>query len=187
MFDPLRYADALRFAAERHGTQRVPGTELPYIAHISWVAAEVIAALPSTPNIDAELAVLCAVLHDTIEDTSTTHEDIAARFGAAIADGVQALSKAPTPNDVDPADQLAVKRQQMEDSLRRIREQPPAVWAVKLADRITNLAPPPSSWSVEKCRGYREEAVVIADALAGVSEYLDARIRTRIDDYAAFC
>lgn len=187
MFDPLRYADALRFAAERHQTQRVPGTELPYIAHVTWVTAEVIAALPSTPNLDAELAVLCAVLHDTIEDTGTTRDEVAARFGPAIADGVQALSKAPLPAGLDPAGKRAMKRQQMEDSLRRIREQPSAVWAVKLADRITNLAPPPSSWSAEKCRGYREEAILIADALAGVSEHLDTRIHTRIEAYAAFC
>lgn len=187
MFDPLRYADALRFAAERHGTQRVPGTELPYVAHVTWVTAEVLAALPSTPSVDGELAVLCALLHDTIEDTATTRDEVAARFGAAVADGVQALSKAAAPKDLEPAEKLAFKRQQMEDSLRRIREQPPAVWIVKLADRITNLAPPPSTWSVEKCRAYREEATVIADALAGVSDYLDARIRARLDDYAAFC
>jgi (p)ppGpp synthase/HD superfamily hydrolase len=53
----------------------------------------------------------------------------------------------------------------MADSLRRIRVQPHDVWAVKLADRITNLAPPPAFWTAAKIAGYRAEAIMIADAL----------------------
>ena len=64
--------------------QNVPGTEMPYVVHVASVAAEVIAALPTTraTSAEPELAVLCALLHDTIEDTATTHADVAAAFGA---------------------------------------------------------------------------------------------------------
>jgi (p)ppGpp synthase/HD superfamily hydrolase len=176
MFAPDRYVAALRFAAERHHDQLVPGTQFPYLVHLVSVAAEVIASLP-TPGVEADLAVACALLHDTIEDTATTRDEIAARFGEAVAAGVAALSK----NAALP------KAEQMADSLRRIREQPAAVWAVKLADRITNLGPPPEHWSVDKRTKYLEEAHQIADALGTASQPLDARIRQRMRDYATYC
>ena len=173
MFVPEQYVSALRFAAERHATQRVPGSDLPYLVHVVSVAAEVIAAGDVR---ESELAVVCALLHDTIEDTTTTHAEISERFGAAVADGVQALSKNAT----------LPKRERMADSLRRIRLQPPAVWAVKVADRITNLAEPPADWTADKRREYVAEAREIADALRGASPALDARIEHRIRDYARY-
>jgi (p)ppGpp synthase/HD superfamily hydrolase len=173
MIDPERYVAALRFAAQRHHRQTVPDSEYPYLVHVVSVAAETIAAL--APGMDTELAVGCALLHDTIEDTATTHGELAERFGVAIADGVLALSK----------DRAVPKPAQMTDSLRRIRDQPREVWMVKLADRITNLDVPPRYWTVDKRRGYRDEAVTIADALGAASSVLEARIRTRIAAYTA--
>lgn len=179
MLDPDRYVAALRFAAERHASQRVPGTELPYLVHVTSVAGEVLAAALADGGAgdDTTLAVTCALLHDTIEDTGATVDELAAAFGADVADGVAALSKDPAlPNDA-----------RMADSLARIRARPRAIWRVKLADRITNLAPPPAAWSRAKCAAYREEAIAIADALAGASPALDARIRVRIAAYATYC
>jgi (p)ppGpp synthase/HD superfamily hydrolase len=74
----------------------------------------------------------------------------------------------------------------MADSLRRLRDQPREVQLVKLADRITNLAPPPAHWSADKRRAYRAEAVTIADTLGDASPTLQARLRARIAAYAAF-
>jgi (p)ppGpp synthase/HD superfamily hydrolase len=172
VYAPDRYVAALRFAAERHRGQLVPGSELSYVVHVVSVASEVIAALE--PDHDADLAVCAALLHDTIEDTGATHGELAA-FGQRVADGVQALSK-----DKSTPDPMA-------DSLRRIRMQPREIWMVKLADRITNLAPPPAHWSRDKCRAYRDEAIVIADTLGTASAALDARLRARIASYAAYC
>lgn len=176
MVSPDRYVAGLRFAAERHQNQLVPGTQLPYIVHVASVASEIIAIL--TPEIDGDLAVLSALLHDTIEDTRTTHAELAAAFGAPIANGVQALSKSSN-------DELS-SAERMADSLRRIRLQPKEIWMVKLADRITNLAPPPAHWTREKCRAYRAEAVTIADTLGPANAALDARIRMRIAAYATY-
>jgi len=176
MFSPDRYVAALRFAATRHGSQRVPDSELPYVVHVTSVAAEVIASLAAAPVADPDLAVACALLHDTIEDTPTRYEEIVAEFGVAIADGVRALTKDPN----------VAKPDRMADSLRRIRDQPREVWRVKLADRITNLAPPPSSWTADKCRAYRDEALQIADALGGASAALDERLRARAAAYERY-
>jgi (p)ppGpp synthase/HD superfamily hydrolase len=175
MFTPDRYVAALRFAAHKHDGQRMAGSELPYLVHVASVACEVIAALE--PGLDGDLAVQCALLHDTLEDTRTTFDELVAQFGRAVADGVLALSK---------IDDSIPKDARMADSLRRIRLQPREVWIVKLADRITNLAPPPEKWSSDKRRAYRAEAVEIVDALGPASAALDARIRARIAAYSAY-
>lgn len=176
MWDPDAYLDALRFAADRHAGQRVPGTDLPYVVHVVAVAAEVMGALARERFVDPDLAVQCALLHDTIEDCGVAHADLAARFGGAVADGVAALSK-------DPA---RPKAERMADSLRRIRAQPPEVWIVKLADRITNLAPPPAAWPPAKRAAYRDEAGEILRALAPASLHLADRLAARITRYEQF-
>ena len=177
MFSPDRYVDAMRFAARAHQAQQEQGSDLPYFVHVVAVAAEVIAALVAHEGIDADLAVTCALLHDTVEDTPVTLDDIRTRFGDAVAAGVDALSK----------DKRLPPNQRMADSLRRIKAQPREIAIVKLADRITNMAPPPAHWSKDKRAAYRDEAIAIADALADASPLLAARLRDRIAAYARYC
>jgi len=167
---------ALRFAAEAHQGQSVPGTELPYLLHLVQVMTEMAAALQVEPAEDAELSMLCAVLHDTVEDTRVTVETIATQFGDAVAAGVLALSK----------DGALQKADRMQDSLQRIRLQSHAVWKVKLADRITNLQSPPSGWSREKAEAYQAEARQILGALGASSPVLSARLKARIEAYTTF-
>jgi (p)ppGpp synthase/HD superfamily hydrolase len=173
LFDPDTYRRALEFAAKAHLAQRVPGTELPYVVHVTAVCAEVLAALSVERWEQGERSVVCALLHDTIEDTDRTWSDVASAFGDAVADGVAALSKNPA----------LPKPAAMADSLERIRYQPRAVWCVKLADRIVNLADPPHYWTPEKIAAYRAEAVTIADALGDASPALHARLRAKIEAY----
>ena len=178
MFSPDRYIDAMRFAAAAHQAQTEQGSDLPYFVHVVAVAAEVIATLSDHAGIDADLAVTCALLHDTVEDTKVTLDELRARFGDAVAAGVDALSK---------NKQLPTKQEQMGDSLRRIQQQPREIAIVKLADRITNMAAPPAHWSKAKRTAYREEAQMIVDALGDASPVLAARLRARIAAYVAYC
>ena len=173
MYSPDVYLQALRFSAQRHHGQKFPGTELPYLVHVVTVASEVIAHLPALGLAAPDLAVACALLHDTVEDTDTSRAEIEESFGPAVAAGVAALSKDPS----------LPKPEQMGDSLRRIQEQPREVRVVKLADRIANMDAPPHYWTPEKRRSYREEALVIADALGAAAPVLDARLRARIAAY----
>jgi (p)ppGpp synthase/HD superfamily hydrolase len=162
---------ALRVAAEAHAGQDVPGTELPYLLHVTQVAAEVMAVAGGTT--EGTLAVLCALLHDTLEDTDLSVAALESEFGADVVAGVQALTK----------DATLPKEQRMTDSLRRIQEQPPQVAWVKLADRITNLQTPPSHWSSEKIAAYKVEAQQIHTALAEYSPELGARLAQKIAAY----
>jgi len=177
MFTPDRYVDAMRFAAAAHHAQKEQGSDLPYLVHVVSVAVEVIAALPTLLDVDADLAVACALLHDTVEDTPVTLDEIRARFGDVVADGVGALTK----------NQQLPKAEQMADSLRRIKEQPREIAVVKLADRITNMSEPPHFWTRDKRMAYRAEATLIANELGYASPELEARLRARIAAYATFC
>ncbi len=170
------YIKAYRFAAQAHIGQIVPGTDLPYIMHLSFVSMEVIAALEAEPERDGDLAVQCALLHDVLEDTNVPYRELESVFGNRVAKGVLALTK-------DPA---LEKPERMQDSLNRIRQQPYEVWMVKLADRITNLQPPPEDWSKEKIRSYWEEAQVIYAALSPASRFLADRLREKIEAYKNF-
>ena len=149
------------FASRVHNGQLYPGEKLPYVTHVGNVAFEIMAVVSSLKN--AELAICCAILHDTIEDTETTYEEIEKEFGKAVANGVMALTKNET---------LPTKREKMIDSLERIETQPKEVWAVKMADRISNLGEPPHYWKLEKCQAYRDEAQIVWDYLHEVNEVL---------------
>jgi len=95
---------------------------------------EVLMANANTEDFNVALAIQAALLHDTIEDTDTTFSEVEENFGTAVANAVLALTK----NESLP------KEEQMMDSLKRIKKLPYDVWAVKMADRITNLQKPPS-------------------------------------------
>jgi (p)ppGpp synthase/HD superfamily hydrolase len=170
------YTKAYRFAAEAHNGQLVPGTNLPYVMHISFVSMEVLACLNVETFQDGDLAVQCALLHDVIEDTTITYEIVEYEFGTKIAKGVLALTK-----NTDLA-----KEYRIQDSLQRIRLEPVEVWIVKLADRITNLATPPEFWEKARIKQYREEAIEINKALSEASNYLSKRLKIRIEEYARY-
>lgn len=57
---------------------------------------EVMWALPATPTYDADLALQCALLHDVLEDTGATCDNVLVQFGQPVADGVQLLTKEKT-------------------------------------------------------------------------------------------
>ncbi len=166
---------ALDFAAHHHGDQKVPGTGYPYVVHVTKVATEVLHAVGHDSTFDVDLAVTCALLHDTAEDAGVTWAQLEAAFGPAVAKGVRALTK----------DETVPKEQRMADSLRRIAAEPKEVWLVKLADRITNLEPAPPHWSAQKRAAYRAEAQVILEALRGAHAGLAARLELKIREYVA--
>ncbi len=167
---------ALRFATRAHAGQTIPGTEHPYIVHPAQVAMEVAAALAVEGADDPSLAVLCALLHDVVEDCGVTLATLETEFGPAVAAGVSALSKDPALPKIDA----------MRDSLERIRSQPREVWMVKLADRISNLMPPPAYWDQPRCAAYAEEARLILDTLGEASPLLAARLTAKLTAYARY-
>lgn len=172
------YQEAIRFAAAKHAenNQTIPGTNLPYVVHISNVAMEILATGKHPSDFDLGFAIQLALLHDTLEDTSATFEEIAATFSVRIAEGVAALTK----NEHLP------KEERMTDSLERIRSLSKEVAAVKLADRITNLQEPPKFWNTEKRINYQREAQLILDTLKGENPALEERLQQKIVAYGSY-
>lgn len=172
------FVKAWDFASLAHQGQTyggsLEGQKFEYINHIGSVAMELIWALSHTPQVDGNLAIQCALLHDTLEDTKVTYEELRSNFGDGVAEGVKALTK---------DESLSTKHDQMVDSLRRIKMQPKEIWMVKLADRITNLSAPPFYWSKEKKIKYREEALLIHGELHFANVHLSERLVTRIRNY----
>lgn len=175
IWDQDKYINAWNFASVAHGAQKLPGGSVPYINHIGLVAQEVMAVMAVDSNVkDPDLCIQCALLHDVIEDTVMSSVDIEELFGTDVSNGVLALSKNTN---------LPTKMDQLEDSVLRIKQQPKEVWMVKLADRITNLQPPPSYWSISKIDSYREEAIFILDCLGEANDILADRLRSKINIY----
>jgi len=172
---------AWQFATIAHNGQSYGGTEkgirIEYINHVGSVAVEVMAILDDSPELNADLAIQCALLHDTIEDTEYTFDEIQKIFGGSVARGVLALSK---------DENIPNRNEQMIDSINRIKKESKEVWIVKLADRITNLYHPPYYWNSEKKLFYIQESLLIEKELGGASSCLSKRLLHMCERYNSF-
>ncbi len=167
------YQKAIAFAGEKHRDQKVPGTQSSYLLHLSNVAMETMIAAWHTDDFDLGFALQTALLHDVLEDTPTTFEELKAAFGQKIADAVLALSK----------DEALEPDVQIQDSLERIKLQPKEVWTVKLADRTSNMQEPPQHWDNNKRSSYLLMARVILKELKGGNAYLEKRLEEQVLRY----
>lgn len=170
------YQKAISFAGIKHADQLIPGSDISYMVHLSNVAMEIILANEHSPDFDRHFAVQVALLHDLLEDTPTTFDEIKLAFGINIASAVLALTK----NEKLPLSQ------QIPDSLNRIKSQPKEVWAVKLADRISNMQRPPELWDANKVIDYKKTAGIILLQLRGGNKYLENRLHQKILEYNQF-
>ncbi len=177
MFSQEKYLIALNFAANAHKDQKTP-YDLPYLAHITSVAMEVIHACVESKMDDkrSDLAITVALLHDVIEDTEVTYDDIYEKFGIDVAEAVDALSK----------DVSLPKKEQMADCINKLLAQPYEVQMVKLADRITNMQKPPESWDNEKVYNYHKEAKFILSCLKNSNAFLSQRLESKILEYRVY-
>jgi guanosine-3',5'-bis(diphosphate) 3'-pyrophosphohydrolase len=156
---------ALAFAAHKHRDQRRKDPQAsPYINHPIALAD----ALVNEAGI-TDTEVLCAaLLHDTVEDTATTHQELVDAFGSRIARIVAEVTDDP---DLPRAER---KRRQVEHAPHLSRE----AKLVKLADKIVNLRDvaerPPAKWDLERRREYFEWAKAVIDGLRGTDARLEA-------------
>ena len=147
--------------------------KIEYINHIGSVVFEIMNASKNTSDFNFDFAIKCAFLHDTLEDTNFSIEDLEKEYGKQVKEGVLALTK----------NTNLEKKHQMIDSLERIKAQPKEVWAVKMADRICNLYAPPYYWNQSKKEKYLEEAKIIHDYLKEGNDYLAKRLSEKIEIY----
>jgi GTP diphosphokinase / guanosine-3',5'-bis(diphosphate) 3'-diphosphatase len=154
---------AVEFAAQKHRMQRRKDNDAsPYINHP--IALMHVLCLDGGINDPVVLA--AAALHDTIEDTETTEEELRTTFGEEIAQIVVEMT------DDKSLPKQERKRLQIEHAHRMSTEGA----LVKLADKICNLrdvaANPPLGWSLERQIEYFDWAKAVVDGLPIVNEYL---------------
>lgn len=113
--------------------------------------------------------IAAALLHDTIEDTETTFNELRGEFGEEIADVVVEVT------DVKWLDKDLRKRLQVARAARASA----SAKLVKLADKIANLrdilASPPEDWSLERQQKYFDWAKEVVDKIRGTHEGLERR------------
>lgn len=157
--------EAVAFAANKHRDQRRKDVAAsPYINH-PIALANVLANEGEVTNLTA----LCAaVLHDTVEDTNTTEQELAERFGNDIASVVMEVTD----------DKSLDKARRKELQIEHAPHMSHAARLVKLADKISNLrdilGSPPADWSPERKKDYFEWANKVVDGLRGTHPGLEA-------------
>lgn len=159
-----RLLEAIDYAAHRHRHQRRKDVEqLPYINHPISVAT----LLATEGQVDEPEVLITAILHDLIEDTDTSGNDIEQRFGPRVRQYVEEV----TDNKSLPKQQR--KQLQIEHAARGSDQ----AKLVKLADKICNIRDltdaPPAGWDVERRREYFDWAKSVVDQLGGVNEALE--------------
>lgn len=155
---------AIAFAAQKHRHQRrKDASSSPYINH----PIEVAHLLAST-GCDDLTTLQAAALHDTIEDTETSYEELAVTFGRPVADCVLEVTD----------DKSLAKDVRKREQVRSAPSMSLRAAAVKLADKTCNLRDlgnaPPADWNTQRRAAYFEWAKSVADALPG--EHTELRL-----------
>jgi (p)ppGpp synthase/HD superfamily hydrolase len=175
--DPItKLTRAYEFAAEKHVEQRRKGEAAePYVNHLAEVAALVAQA---TAGGDVE-AVMAAVLHDTVEDTDTTFEELAGQFGERVASLVAEVT------DDKTLPKLERKRLQIEHAAHASH----GAKIIKLADKTSNLramiTSPPQGWPAERRAAYLDWARQVVDRCRGANAWLEGKFDEAADALAA--
>jgi guanosine-3',5'-bis(diphosphate) 3'-pyrophosphohydrolase len=165
MLSPIRLvSEAAELAARRHGGMRRKGRgDEPYINHLAEVANLLSAA---TEGADAEL-VAAGWLHDTIEDTDTTPDELAQRFGLRVAALVDEVT------DDMSLEKSERRRRQIEDAPRKSA----GAKLIKIADKISNLRarilPDPGKAQRAELADYLDFAAQVVTGCRGDNAALD--------------
>jgi guanosine-3',5'-bis(diphosphate) 3'-pyrophosphohydrolase len=157
--------DALAFAAHKHRDQRRKDKGAsPYINHPVTLAH----ILVTEGGVTDPIAIAGALLHDTVEDTDTTYEELVAQFGKEVADVVMEVTD----------DKALPKAERKELQVMHAPHMTQAGKLVKIADKTANLrdiaSHPPADWTWARRSEYAQWAKRVVDNLGPVNPALEA-------------
>jgi len=157
-------SEAADFAARRHtGQQRKGRGDEPYVNHLAEVANLLSIATDGT---DAEL-VAAGWLHDTIEDTATTHRELAKTFCERVAALVVEVTD----------DMTLPKEERRQKQIVDARKKSPGAKLIKIADKISNIRarilPRPNQEERDDLIDYVTWAEKVVAGCRGVNAMLD--------------
>jgi len=154
---------AAHFAAEKHKNQRRKDADAtPYINHPLTLAK--ILSLEADVRDPETLA--AAILHDTVEDTETTEQELVDNFGANIARIVMEVTD----------DKSLPKAERKRLQVANAAKKSPQAKLVKMADKIANLrdvaVSPPGTWPLERRQDYFDWAREVVQGLGDTNPRL---------------
>ena len=157
---------ALRFAAVKHRDQRRKGQDAsPYLHH----CIEVAETLASQGGVDDPEVLAAALLHDTLEDTDTTPEELGRHFGDRVRRIVEEVSD----------DRGLTRDRRRALQVERAATLSAEAKLIKLADKICNVRDvahqPPVGWSVERRAEYVAWTARVVAGCRGSSPALEER------------
>lgn len=121
--DSLKIHNAIIFATLKHKSQKRKGTDIPYIVH----PMEVMQILTACGC--GEDVITAGILHDTLEDTDTTPEEIKENFGQKVLEIVQTESE----------DKSKTWKERKQHTIDELKEAEEGTQIVCLADKLANL------------------------------------------------
>lgn len=155
---------AMQFSAHKHRSQhRKDKNQTPYINHPIQVAE----LLWNTGGVRDIETIIAALLHDTIEDTDTTAEEITCKFGSLVSSLVQEVSD----------DKSLPKQERKRLQIANAPHKSISARQIKLADKISNIGDinfeTPQGWSFERKQEYIAWAIQVVAGLRGVNPNLE--------------
>ena len=155
---------ALHFAAVKHRDQRRKDAEVsPYINHPIEVA-ELLARVGGVTDL---VILQGAILHDTIEDTETTPEELEAAFGPEVRRVVEEVTD---DKRLPKAERKRLQIEHATDLSERAKQ-------IKIADKISNVQAvtqaPPADWSLERRCEYLDWTEQVVTGLRGCNQSLE--------------
>ena len=159
---------AAHFSAQKHSTQRRKDEdESPYINHPISVAL----AIAQIGGVDDPEILAAALLHDTLEDTETTPEELEAEFGKKVCDYVLDV----TDDKTLPKDER--KRRQIEHA-KKISK---GAALIKLGDKISNVTDvtnnPPADWDINRRKQYLDWAEKVIENCPKVNDRMENKFQ----------
>jgi guanosine-3',5'-bis(diphosphate) 3'-pyrophosphohydrolase len=162
---------AVAFAAEKHKNQRRKDAEAsPYINHPIALAK----VLKEEGGVDDVVALVAAILHDTIEDTDANEAELRQLFGDEITGIVLEVTD----------DKLLPKAERKRLQIEHAAHASPKAKLVKLADKICNLrditSNPPADWSEDRKSDYFAWAAKVVAGCRGANSNLETVVHELI-------
>jgi guanosine-3',5'-bis(diphosphate) 3'-pyrophosphohydrolase len=164
MDDVKKLLEAAAFAAKKHtGQNRKGKDEEPYINHPLEVA-NLLASVGGVEDIDVLMA---GLLHDIVEDTGTTRQELESKFGKRTADIVLEVTD----------DKSLPKAERKRLQVEHAPQLSDGAKLVKIADKISNITDilerPPSDWDDTRRREYVDWGVSVVKGLRGTNQSLE--------------
>lgn len=154
---------ALKFASKKHRLQKRKDSVSPYINHPIDVA-DILARVGGVHDVEILQA---ALLHDTVEDTDASEDELWAVFGENVAKLVMECTD----------DKSLPKEERKALQIEHAPHKSPGAKQIKIADKICNITDitntPPPDWSLERRRKYLDWAEKVVAGLRGHNPALE--------------